>query len=178
MSDETHFKLIDTYFRENTLVDHHLSSCNDFYEKGIFKVFNDMNPIQYYSVFNESTKQHKYSAQIYIGGRDGKMVYYGKPTIFDDKNQHYMFPNDARLRNMTYGISIHYDVEVVLTIIDNDEELQIVKQLPSNGHFFLGMFPIMLQSNLCILKNMPKETRYAMGECNHDYGGYFIIDGK
>ena len=46
MSDETHFKLIDTYFRENTLVDHHLSSCNDFYEKGIFKVFNDMNPIQ------------------------------------------------------------------------------------------------------------------------------------
>ena len=178
MSDETHFKLIDTYFRENTLVDHHLSSCNDFYEKGIFKVFTDMNPIQYYSVFNESTKQHKYNAQIYIGGRDGKMVYYGKPTIFDDKNQHYMFPNEARLRNMTYGISIHYDVEIVLTIIDNDEEVQIVKQLPGNGHFFLGMFPIMLQSNLCILKNMPKETRYAMGECNHDYGGYFIIDGK
>ena len=48
MTDELHFKIIDTFFRENTLVDHHLSSCNNFYEKDIPKIFNDLNPIQYY----------------------------------------------------------------------------------------------------------------------------------
>jgi DNA-directed RNA polymerase beta subunit len=49
MSDELHFKIIDTFFRENTLVDHHLSSCNNFYEKDIPKILNDLNPIKYYS---------------------------------------------------------------------------------------------------------------------------------
>jgi DNA-directed RNA polymerase II subunit RPB2 len=178
--DEKHFKIIDTFFRENTLVDHHLNSCNNFYEKDIFKVLKDMNPIQYYSEFDEKLKTHKYNTNIYIGGVNADKVYYGKPCIFDSDNHHYMIPNEARLRNMTYGITIHFDVDIELTILENGQEKKVMKTLPEveGEHFFLGMFPIMLQSNLCILKNMPKETRYTMGECNHDYGGYFIIDGK
>ena len=178
--EEKHFKIIDTFFRENTLVDHHLNSCNNFYEKDIFKIFNDMNPIQYYSEFDEKSKTHRYNTNIYIGGKQGNLIYYGKPCIFDNNYNHYMFPNEARLRNMTYGVTIHYDIEIELTVIENGETKSYLKKLPEikDDHFYLGSFPIMLQSNLCILKNMPKETRYTMGECNHDYGGYFIIDGK
>jgi DNA-directed RNA polymerase beta subunit len=43
---------------------------------------------------------------------------------------------------------------------------------------FLGRFPIMLQSDFCILGSLPKDTRFQMGECRNDLGGYFIIDGK
>jgi DNA-directed RNA polymerase beta subunit len=43
---------------------------------------------------------------------------------------------------------------------------------------FLGKFPIMVQSDYCVLKGLPREIRHTMGECPNDLGGYFIIDGK
>ena len=38
--------------------------------------------------------------------------------------------------------------------------------------------PIMLQSKICSLHNMDKNTLRLAGECEYDQGGYFIIDGK
>jgi DNA-directed RNA polymerase II subunit RPB2 len=178
MKEDFHFSFIEKYFKENSLVDHHILSANDFYDVSIPKIFMEKNPMRYYAGLNESTNQYKYSAKIYIGGKNADKIYYGKPVIYDNKNVHYMFPNEARLRNMTYGISIHYDVEIELTILDESGPITIEKKLPLQDHYFLGMFPIMLQSKLCVLANIPAETRYYMGECKHDYGGYFIIDGK
>ena len=43
---------------------------------------------------------------------------------------------------------------------------------------YLGRFPIMVQSDFCILKGLTPDTRFQMGECRNDIGGYFIIDGK
>jgi DNA-directed RNA polymerase II subunit RPB2 len=43
---------------------------------------------------------------------------------------------------------------------------------------YLGRFPIMIQSNFCILKTLAPDVRFNMGECRNDYGGYFIIGGK
>ena len=36
----------------------------------------------------------------------------------------------------------------------------------------------MLQSDLCVLKNLAPEVRKNMGEDPDDVGGYFIVDGK
>lgn len=175
--DEYHFTFINKYFKEVSLVDHHIKSCNYFYDIGLPKVFKDTNPIRYYAQ-KLTEDSYKYSARIFIGGKNADKIYYGKPVIFDENNVHYMFPNEARLRNLTYGISIHYDVEIEVDVIENGKIITLDKKLPHEGHYFMGMFPIMLQSNLCILNGLPKETRYHMGECRNDYGGYFIINGK
>ena len=88
-----------------------------------------------------------------------------------------MYPNDARLRNMTYGVTVHYDVDVVFVTYDN-KGTRNEETMTLNDKIYLGRFPIMLQSDLCILKSLSKEVRFNMGECRNDYGGYFIIDGK
>ena len=54
--------------------------------------------------------------------------------------------------------------------------VQLVKMLLEKIYF--GKFPIMVQSELCVLHKMPRDMRFAMGECKNDLGGYFIIDGK
>ena len=163
--EDFHFSFIEKYFKENSLVDHHILSVNDFYDVSIPKIFMDKNPIRYYAGLNKATNQYKYSAKIYIGGKKVDKIYYGKPVIFDENHVHYMLPNEARLRNMTYGISIHYDIEIELTILDESGPISLEKKMPALDHYFLGMFPIMLQTKLCVLANLPPETRYYMGEC-------------
>jgi len=172
------WKLIDKYFKDNpnNLVSHHLESYNEFFRNGIKRIFSENNPIRFIEREEEGSETGKRNeCLLYLGGKDGSKIYYGKPVIYDDHNSHYMFPNDARLRNMTYGITIHYDVDVEFVYYNGEERKQHSTML---SKIYLGRFPIMLQSDLCILNTMNKDVRFNMGECRNDYGGYFIIDGK
>ena len=172
------WKVIDKYFKDNpsNLVAHHLESYNDFFNNGIRRIFRENNPIRFIEREDETSGTgNRNECLLYLGGKDGSKIYYGKPVIYDDHRAHYMFPNDARLRNMTYGITIHYDVEVEFKYYIGAEKKEHTMTLP---RIFLGRFPVMLQSDLCILNTMNKDVRFNMGECRNDYGGYFIIDGK
>ena len=179
------WKLIDKYFKDNpyNLVAHHLDSYNDFFTTGIYNIFKENNPIRFIEREDKDDpdNEKRDECSVYLGGKNGDKIYFGKPIIYDNvsysaKSAHYMYPNDARLRNMTYGITVHYDVDIVIVSYTDDgtkkeETVTLEKK-------YLGRFPIMLQSNLCILKNMSPEVRFNMGECRNDFGGYFIIDGK
>jgi DNA-directed RNA polymerase II subunit RPB2 len=171
------WKLIDKYFKDNpnNLVAHHLESYNAFFKDGINRIFRENNPIRFIEREEENESGKRNECLLYLGDKDGSKIYFGKPIIYDDHNAHYMYPNDARLRNMTYGVTIHYDVVVdfIYYIGEERKEHQI-----SLKKIYLGRFPIMLQSDLCILQSLTKEVRFNMGECRNDYGGYFIIDGK
>jgi DNA-directed RNA polymerase II subunit RPB2 len=201
--DSIAWNLIDKYFKDNpyNLVAHHLDSYNDFFSKGIFQIFREINPIRFVERETEreteentqeeilkrskskpikiGDKQNPNECLIYLGGKDGSKIYFGKPIIYDEENgkpyPHYMFPNNARLRNMTYGVTIHYDIDVDYIHYTQGEKVEETKTYEK---IYLGRFPIMLHSNLCILKGLSTEARFNMGECRNDYGGYFIISGK
>jgi len=340
MDTEDIWKIIDSYFKENpqALVTHHIESYNDFFKTGIYQIFKEKNPIQIASNYIENLEDYQYTAKLFMGGKDGSRIYFGKPVIYDEDRPHYMYPNEARLRNMTYAMTIHYDIEVEYTKILEEGELpdmvggapfeydienpkfsnyktqQVLEEeklrelveggdgeqrsvyanrqsntednyetffenLAQQGNIedfedgaegpaksqsiaggakkgkmgdgdrdgdfggikkpdgdfggikkpretnekrklkniaptelakireateksmgekvfkkgqkrltqthtiviekiYLGKFPIMVQSEFCILYGLPKEIRFSMGECRNDIGGYFIIDGK
>jgi len=176
--EDISWKVIDTYFNENpdNLVSHHLNSYNDFFSTGINRIFKENNPVRFIErQKNDEPNAKQNQCLLYLGGKDGTKIYFGKPMIYDDNYAHYMYPNDARLRNMWYGITIHYDVDVDIIYYVDDKEIKETHLIPK---VYLGRFPIMVQSNLCILKSLTPEVRFNMGECRNDYGGYFIIAGK
>ena len=176
--EEIAWKIIDKFFAQdpNMLVKHHLESYNDFFNNKIHNIFKEKNPILIMKEQDEDTKEYKYKAELYIGGSSGKLIYFGKPVIYDEHREHYMFPNEARLRNMTYALTIHVDVEIVYYIMNEDGTYTETKSLLEK--IYLGKFPIMLNSDLCVLNKLDNITKFNMGECRNDKGGYFIIDGK
>ncbi len=197
--------VIEKFFShdEQVLVKHHISSYDLFMREGFSKILRDENPVSLEFKDAESERQNIHSAKIlytcklFLGGKDGTLIYYGKPIIYDNTNdedapieeadfKHYMYPNEARLRNMTYATTVRVDVFVEMThpnpeYIDEattrDKSKTITKSfiIP---RVYLGRFPIMVQSDLCILKGIAPQARFYMGECRNDHGGYFIIDGK
>jgi len=129
------WKIIDCYFRDNpqSLVRHHTESFNDFFKRDIFRIVKEMNPMKIVSKLDETSGDFMCTCNLYIGGKDGTRLYFAKPTIYDDNTgtnpPHYMFPNEARLRNMTYSMTIHYDVEVeVLNTLNSGELADLMKR--------------------------------------------------
>jgi len=191
--DEISWKTINKMFNDNPdfFIKHHLDSYNQFFNQGIKEIFKSNNPLTLFKDQDTEAGIYKHNLEMYFGGKNGDKIYYGKPIIYDEQNnttrQHYMYPNEARLRNMSYQFTIHYDVEIIFTIYvekENSSGQKGLDKYDKKTHNvllekkFLGKFPIMLFSDRCILKKLEPEVRFNMGECRNDYGGYFIIDGK
>ena len=183
MDDKIAERIIDKYFNDNksVFVQHHLNSYNDFFNDGIKDVLRETNPIKIMKLQDPKTNKFNLRCNLFLGGKTGDKLYYGKPIIYDETKEHFMYPNEARLRNMTYGITIHYDVEVDFYIKSDGDESE-GDDIPSHSivipKIFLGRFPIMLMSDLCIFNGLTSSLRFELGECKNDYGGYFIIEGK
>ena len=131
MDETLIWNLMKKYFEDTgVLVEHHIESYNNFFNSDIFKIFKEKGPIRLESNYDESIKDYRNRCLMYFGGKNGDKIYFGKPIIYDDKdNVHYMFPNEARLRNMTYGITIHYDIDVeFIDILKPGEMPTIINQ--------------------------------------------------
>ena len=180
---------IDSYFRDTDdyLVKHHINSYDDFIKRKIPLIFKNGNHKTYYRTdYNDDNILYQYD--VYYGGKESKGagIYISKPTLIDHKNgiKRQLYPNEARLKDLTYGADVFYDVDIeysMYKIVDKKRK-PIYENVPApNSHFlkriYLGKVPIMLRSCLCVLNKMEPDMMYQMGESKYETGGYFIIDG-
>lgn len=101
-----------------------------------------------------------------------------KPTIFENNGAtHPMMPNDARLRNLTYGAPLNIDVKVTTVFIDHTRNGIRESNVRIFPNVHLGKIPVMVGSKYCLLNDQRHVHPSAMGECPEDMGGYFIIQG-
>ena len=151
------------------LVNHHIDSFDRFVEQ-IPLLIQKNNPLV--NLKNQVDNEFKYSCNIWVGTKTSADIVIGVPVFTEKGVQRPLYPNDARLRNMTYSFSIHARLTFEITMDGVTQEHDTIDRV------FLGNFPIMLQSDLCVLNKVPSDVRFLMGECRSDPGGYFIIDGS
>src|SRR6266508_1001537 len=192
--------LIDAFFRERSIVNHHIASFNDF-----LPTIDNPNSRMQRIVDNlrsapederrgiiklDEDRTEGDVIEIRIGRkRDdrGRIDLEAKPTItlglpvVKEANgaTHPLTPMEARQRNLNYTAPIYLD----FTVIENGIERE-----PERVH--IGNFPIMVKSKRCLLykENMENEGELTLDEYRRkliedtqedpvDPGGYFIIGG-
>ena len=100
-----------------------------------------------------------------------------KPTIFENNGAVTpMYPNDARLRNITYAAPVYVDLHISTTLFDpaTGEKETRTRALQ---RIHVGKIPVMVGSKFCMLCETPEKMPRDLGECSTDPGGYFIIQG-
>ncbi len=167
------------------LTQHHIGG----YEAAIFReiptIIASENPIVVLKEPLDAEKGiYKYKTEIFVGGDvaaiEDLAIDVGPPviTLNGGKTVRRMFPNEARLRNLTYAAQFRADILIRLTFTDlvNGEAVSRTRELRTDG-FPLFRIPILLRSKLCATHGAGVEMLREMGECPADQGGYFIIDG-
>ena len=176
-------RLLDQYFQTTPYpyTRHHLDSYNQFLESDLPTIIKSQNPLIVVKDLIPGTSTYEYKVEIFIGGQAGTELNLGTPTIqhMGGEEVRLLFPNEARLRDLTYSAGLFADILVRVTFASekNADGNPTVREtmLPQ---FPLCDIPIMLHSKACLLNGKPKEFLESVGECPHDQGGYFIINGS
>jgi DNA-directed RNA polymerase subunit B len=152
MHTQETWPLVEAFFKEKGLVRLHLDSYNDFIERGIQHVIDEIAGIK-----------------LDIEGIEVKFgqVILGKPSVKEaDGSRPEIFASEARLRNLSYTAPIYLEMKVV----------KRGREQPSE-EVYIGEMPVMLKSKLCKLSGMSEDELIAAGEDPLDPGGYFITNG-
>lgn len=200
------WNIIDSYFKntDNYLSKHQIESYNTFLDVNIPKTIRQFNPIvlPYQKYINpdtgEETDDYFFQIKITVGGsiddsgnviNDGSSIFVGKPIIQEVRDdtetndsliyRKTLYPNEARLKNITYkcGIKANIIAEFIVRN-DNGDMIRSIDPRVFNNVQITNNLPIMLRSKICSLSETTGTTSRLMGECEYDQGGYFIIDGK
>jgi DNA-directed RNA polymerase II subunit RPB2 len=176
-------RLLDQYFQTTAYpyTRHHLDSYNQFLEHDLPIAIRSQNPLIVLKDLIPGTSTYEYKVEIFIGGLDGTSLRLGTPTLqhMGGEEVRLLFPNEARLRDLTYAAGLFADILVRVTFAslkDPDGKPVVKEQLLPQ--FPLVDIPVMLHSKACLLNNKPTEFLQSVGECPYDQGGYFIIAGS
>jgi DNA-directed RNA polymerase subunit B len=144
----------ENYIRSIGLARHHIDSFNEFIDKDMQKIVDEVKNI-------EVTVEDKV-VRIELG-----KVWVGAPRIVEPSGAvRNIYPMEARVRNFTYAAPIYLEVK----------ELKDGREL--RHEVLIGEIPVMVNSRYCALAGLDPAVRVKLGEDPYDPGGYFIINGS
>jgi DNA-directed RNA polymerase II subunit RPB2 len=176
---ETPWSIIGAYFNKQhlkRLVRHQIESYNDFVSNQIQRTIDMFNPVVIASEQDFCKKSKKNSLEVHVTFEKFNLY---RPQIHENNGAtKIMFPHDARSRNFTYAstMTIDMNIQYIIRTGENLENVQTFHKSVPKVH--IGKLPIMLKSCICVLNQYTHINNNVSGECKHDAGGYFIINGS
>ena len=167
VSSEDTYTIVNTFFRDNKLVHHHLESFDYFIDTLIPEIISENNEINVTSVNKNDMVETKITVQF-------ENTFLDRPQIIEtDGTINFITPSEARLRGLTYQAPLYIDVikTTKKLLIETGEH----KTTTQKEKIIIAWIPIMLRSSYCVLNKNPSLA--GENECIYDQGGYFIVNG-
>ncbi|CRG94359.1 DNA-directed RNA polymerase II subunit RPB2, putative [Plasmodium gallinaceum] len=176
ITEEDSWVVIGSFFGSHGLVNQQIESYNDFIEYRMQEIIDEYPQI-------EIKPQPQYKSDKEENNNIIYCLKFGQLSLdrpfYDEKNltNKNLWPQEARLRNLTYSSAIYIDIEQSTYVIDETTKKHILKEKFIYERINLGRIPLMLKSMFCWTKGLPENEITDMGECSYDQGGYFIVNG-
>lgn len=150
--------IISAHFRDCPFVGMNIQSFNDFVEKRLQALIDEVGDI-----VPTIVPQEVESFVIKL-----KKIWIEKPNVIEaDGSKREIYPSEARLRNLTYSSPIYLEVSAYVDDVQRESFTTMI-----------GKLPIMLKSKYCHLNGLKREELINKGEDPDEQGGYFIINGN
>ncbi|CAO3591342.1 unnamed protein product [Absidia cylindrospora] len=184
ITQEDCWSVISSFFDEKGLVRQQLDSFDEFVQNTMQELVDENSNLVLQHVGGDGHVTKRYIIEF-------GQIYLSKPTMTEaDGSTQPMFPQEARIRNLTYASPLYVDMKKRTQIaipqdpnnpIRNPNDLFVDENGPDGAPWvkvFIGKVPIMLRSTYCILHDMPESEMHELNECSFDMGGYFVINGS
>ena len=171
--------LIESYFKHKhlkQLVKHQLESYNYFVNNQIQQTIEMFNPLNICSDHDYIKEHNLHRLEIEITFENFSIY---RPQIYENNGStKIMFPQEARLRNISYSSAMTIDLNIKYTVRNGENYNNVLNYQKKIKNVHIGKLPIMLKSDLCVLNQYKHLDHNETGECYMDPGGYFIINGS
>ncbi|MBI4116303.1 DNA-directed RNA polymerase subunit B'' [Candidatus Pacearchaeota archaeon] len=143
--------IVKKYLEEHSLVESNVISFNNFIDKRMQEIVNEISE----TIVNDEF-------EIVLG-----KIKVGKPNVIEsDGSSSLVMPYEARLRNLTYSAPITLELTIKKDGQIDSDDVEI------------GRIPIMIGSNRCNTYEFSKNDLIKNYNDPNDPGGYFIINGN
>ncbi|KAI4722275.1 beta and beta-prime subunits of DNA dependent RNA-polymerase [Aureobasidium sp. EXF-10727] len=203
ITSEDCWTVIQSFFDSKGLVSQQLDSFDEFAGTSMQDIVTEQGRI----VIDQNAPQDDNEVDPIVKRR--YEIEFGNITISQaaitegDGSTRPLYPNEARLRNLTYSSPIYlgmtsrvlvarerrigatqHDEDDPDHVPNEDDETELVWEkedpdaIEKEERVFIGKLPVMIKSKICTLRNRSEQELYAFQECPYDQGGYFIINGS
>jgi DNA-directed RNA polymerase subunit B" len=153
------------YFGKERLAEHHYRSFNAFLNRGMQEVVDEKETID----TDIGDKEGEEPVHVELG--DVRVV---TPRVREaDGSEELLYPQEARLRNITYSAPVFMEMDIVKGDPEEGED-RVVDTTETK----VGRMPIMVGSDKCNIAGFDDEELIEIGEDPADPGGYFIVNGS